>query len=129
MTRELLENALREHGLIEASRLTPKNQAYEVTASKNRIEITVTIPFSVYEIFFRATDLSDGHRIEDWDESYGETRHSDFLATLREVLWALKNAEFRLSDAGTPPKLPRDRKTVDYKDQRGEWRHLFGKNW
>ena len=115
-TRTEIEQALREHCLLDTAVMNPKNTGYDLNVSKNGLEVQLIVLFGVYELYIVATDLSDGHRVQPWSDCYGDSRHSDYLSELGQVLWALKNSDLRFT---------KNRKAIEFKKEDGTWHVLL----
>lgn len=115
ITKQSIEETIDKYGLAPFSSFTKNNSACLIKKGKSGIEIELTIPINVYEIFFKAKDLSTSKAIDDWRDYYGEDKEKDYIEDLESILLVLSEKDIRFSD---------DKKTIEYQD--GDWKYFFG---
>ena len=83
---------------------------------KDHLEITLTIPIGVTELFFDAKNVNTGEILKDWFDYFGETEVKDFELDVNKFLSVLASKEVRITNQD---------QTIEYLDD--EWSYLFGK--
>lgn len=89
--------------------------AYEIILFDNEVDVVITVPFDVHEIFYEAKDKEGNILLEDWRDHYGETELEDYKKSLIEIARIMKSPEFRLTN---------NQKTLEAKNE--NWFYLFG---
>ncbi len=90
--------------------------ALNVTINSEELDIDITIPYNVYELYFEAKDKKGTTLVKDWFECYGELELEDYKECLQDIVDAIKSPLFRITNNG---------KTVETKHY--EWVYFFGK--
>jgi len=74
--------------------------AIDIFIESEQIDVIVTIPYSVTELFFSATDKAGKSLVVDNFECYGELQDEDFIECLMDIHDIIKSPTLRLSEAG-----------------------------
>ena len=89
--------------------------AFEITLLGNEIDVLVTVPYEVHEIFYEAKDKQGNELLKGWRDHYGETELEDYKESLLEIAQLIISPEFRLTNNG---------KTLEAKND--NWFYFFG---
>lgn len=113
MNKYELVRILGEYGKY---RETPSKSALIVDIETPDLDVMITIPYEVHEIFFEARDKSGFVLLVDSQECYGENEQEDYKELLMDVEGVLKQPKFRITNSG---------KTVEAMGYK--WYYFFGK--
>lgn len=89
--------------------------ALEVRISTENMDVTVTIPYDVYEMFFEAKDKDGKPLVKDWFDFCEGPRRDDFREELLAIVDIMKSPVLRVVNGG---------KTVEAKCS--QWYYWFG---
>ena len=101
--------------IISSELINANGTAYEVLIPGVGLDLRITIPFDVHEIFYEAKDKEGNSLLKDWRDHYGETEIEDYKESLLEVVKAINSSQFRMVNEG---------KTVEVKSD--GWFYFFG---
>jgi hypothetical protein len=113
--QEVIKEKLIKYDLSKNVELNNNASAYRIKFYKKEVVILVTIPISVFEIFFDATNATNTINIKDSWESYGEKRDEDYRSFLEHIFSVLTQNDIRISE---------NKKNIEYKDV--DWKYFFG---
>ena len=71
-----------------------------VTIKSECIDVYVTIPYGIHEVYFEAKDKQNNLLVKDWFDFYGDSELDDFQETLLDVADVIENPKFRQSKNG-----------------------------
>ena len=109
---EILEVIGRDSNAIENESKT----ALCLTIESEEIDIVVTIPYEVHELYYEAKDKKGTLLVKDCFECYGELELEDYKESLQDIVDVIKSPVFRITNNG---------KTIETKHY--EWVYFFGK--
>jgi len=89
--------------------------AFEIFISGSEIDVLVTVPYEVHEIFYQANDKQGVRLLDDWFDHYGDTEREDYKDSLLDIAQIMISPEFRLVNKG---------KTLEV--YKAGWRYFFG---
>ncbi len=115
MKREEIRALVERHARVSTFSVAEEDDRFQIRASRSDIEIILTIPVEVTELYFEARSKDNTAEVKDWHDFYGESEHQDFKDELSEFLKALARSEFRFTNRG---------KTLEYFN--GQWSYAFG---
>ena len=109
---EILEILGQDSNAIESE----NKSALCITIESDELDVFITIPYEVHELFYEAKDENGTSLVTDSIECYGESELDDYKECLQDIVDILKSPIFRVTNKG---------KTIETKHYK--WVYFFGK--
>jgi hypothetical protein len=72
--------------------------ALEISLSDDRVNVSITLPYEVSEIYYEANGIDGAVFVKDWHDHYGESEEEDYINTLKIISSAIKSPSFRVTN-------------------------------
>lgn len=102
------EEILKIIGLEDSSEVAESSSALEISITGEGVDIFVTLPHEVTDVYFEARNKEGILLVKDWHDHYGDTELDDYRSTLEKVSSAIKNPNFRVTNNGKTVQLKED---------------------